>query len=143
MPDAFDFDTPYSRFGTDSIKYDQPNRTYGKGSVQRIFEFEDGAALKLTVARYALEGGRTITDGVGLEPDLPVPAAPARTGLAGRLEAELARLDLPGDEAGELEAIAAELREREPEGAVVWRGSLVERMAGDAQLAAAVQALRP
>jgi cysteine-S-conjugate beta-lyase len=30
----FDFDTPYNRFGTDSVKYDQPNRTYGKDSVQ-------------------------------------------------------------------------------------------------------------
>jgi cystathionine beta-lyase len=30
----FDFDTPYNRFGTDSVKYDQPNRTYGKGSVE-------------------------------------------------------------------------------------------------------------
>jgi len=30
----FDFDTPYNRFGTDSTKYDSPNRTYGKDSVQ-------------------------------------------------------------------------------------------------------------
>jgi len=29
----YDFDTPYNRFGTDSTKYDSPNRTYGKGSV--------------------------------------------------------------------------------------------------------------
>src|SRR5947208_8415774 len=36
-PDAngkYDFDTPYNRFGTDSTKYDQPNRIYGKDSVQ-------------------------------------------------------------------------------------------------------------
>ncbi len=36
-PDAngkYDFDTPYNRFGTDSTKYDQPNRIYGKGSVE-------------------------------------------------------------------------------------------------------------
>src|SRR5262249_28823859 len=30
----FDFDTPYNRFGTDSTKYDQQIRTYGKDSVQ-------------------------------------------------------------------------------------------------------------
>jgi cystathionine beta-lyase len=30
----FDFDTPYNRLGTDSVKYDQPNRNYGAGSVQ-------------------------------------------------------------------------------------------------------------
>ena len=29
----YDFDTPYNRFGTDSTKYDSPNRTYGAGSV--------------------------------------------------------------------------------------------------------------
>src|SRR5712691_12258475 len=36
-PDAngkYDFDTPYNRFGTDSTKYDQPIRIYGKGSVE-------------------------------------------------------------------------------------------------------------
>ena len=31
---TFDFDTPYNRFGTDSVKYDQQIRTYGKDSVQ-------------------------------------------------------------------------------------------------------------
>src|SRR5215212_6212059 len=30
----FDFDTPYNRFGTDSTKYDQQIRVYGKDSVQ-------------------------------------------------------------------------------------------------------------
>ena len=30
----FDFDTPYNRFGTDSVKYDQQIRVYGKDSVQ-------------------------------------------------------------------------------------------------------------
>jgi len=30
----YDFDTPYSRFGTDSTKYDQQIRIYGKDSVQ-------------------------------------------------------------------------------------------------------------
>lgn len=29
----FDFDTPYNRFGTDSVKYDQPIRLYGKGAI--------------------------------------------------------------------------------------------------------------
>ena len=30
----YDFDTPYNRFGTDSVKYDQQIRIYGKDSVQ-------------------------------------------------------------------------------------------------------------
>ena len=30
----FDFDTPYNRFGTDSVKYDQQVRVYGKENIQ-------------------------------------------------------------------------------------------------------------
>jgi cysteine-S-conjugate beta-lyase len=30
----YDFDTPYNRFGTDSVKYDQQVRTYGKDKIQ-------------------------------------------------------------------------------------------------------------
>lgn len=44
------------------------HRTFGKGSVQNIHEFESGGALKFTVARYTTPQGRTI-DGVGLLPD--------------------------------------------------------------------------
>jgi len=33
-PSKFDFDTPYNRFGTDSVKYDQQIRVFGKDSVQ-------------------------------------------------------------------------------------------------------------
>ena len=42
-------------------------RTFGKGSVQSIHEFESGGALKFTVARYRSPEGRKI-DGAGLEP---------------------------------------------------------------------------
>jgi carboxyl-terminal processing protease len=48
--------------------------TFGKGSVQSIFGYEDGSALKLTVARYALPSGRGIGDGAGLVPDIVVAA---------------------------------------------------------------------
>lgn len=46
--------------------------TYGKGSVQSVYEFEDGSALKLTVARYYLPNGEPIEDGKGVAPDLEV-----------------------------------------------------------------------
>jgi carboxyl-terminal processing protease len=50
-------------------------RTYGKGSVQRIFPLPDGAGtVKLTTARYSLPSGRTVTREPGapkwgVEPD--------------------------------------------------------------------------
>ena len=50
------------------------SRSWGKGSVQRYYEYEDGSALKLTFARYYLPDDRSV-EGVGLEPDFTVEAA--------------------------------------------------------------------
>jgi cystathionine beta-lyase len=49
----YDFDTPYNRFGTDSTKYDSPNRTYGAGSVtvgMGIADMDFRAAPSITKA---------------------------------------------------------------------------------------------
>ncbi len=51
-------------------------RTFGKGSVQDIYELADGSALKLTVARYFTPSGRSI-QALGIEPDVLVPEADA------------------------------------------------------------------
>ena len=61
--------------------------TYGKGTVQHVFELEDGSALKLTLARYHLPDGRSLADREGLMPDLVVAApspglAPLRQAIA-------------------------------------------------------------
>lgn len=59
-------------------------RTYGKGLVQTIVPLPDGAALKLTTARYFTAGGRDI-DKVGITPDIVVEqTADAVTGVSGR-----------------------------------------------------------
>ena len=52
--------------------------SYGKGSVQTWYEYPDGSALKLTIARYALPSGRVLTMGEGVVPDELV--ATPRTG---------------------------------------------------------------
>lgn len=60
----------------DSARAKLVGRTsYGKGSVQRQFIYEDGSALKLTVGRYYLPSGTPILDHQGLVPDVIVPAA--------------------------------------------------------------------
>jgi carboxyl-terminal processing protease len=46
-------------------------QTFGKGSVQTIIELEDGAGLKLTVARYYTPKHRSIQER-GITPDVPV-----------------------------------------------------------------------
>ena len=45
--------------------------SYGKGSVQTTYEFADGSALKLTIARLYTPDDRTI-QGTGVEPDVAV-----------------------------------------------------------------------
>jgi carboxyl-terminal processing protease len=46
-------------------------QTFGKGSVQSVFEFADGSGLKLTVARYFTPSGRSIQE-KGITPDVKV-----------------------------------------------------------------------
>jgi carboxyl-terminal processing protease len=48
-------------------------QSFGKGSVQTIFELGDGAALKLTVAKYYTPKGRSI-QAEGIHPDVVVEA---------------------------------------------------------------------
>lgn len=45
--------------------------TFGKGIVQRIFFFEDGTGMKVTVSDYYTPAGNNI-HGVGIEPDIEI-----------------------------------------------------------------------
>lgn len=45
------------------------SQTFGKGSVQQVFDIIDGSALKLSIAQYLLPGDRSIQS-VGVTPDL-------------------------------------------------------------------------
>ena len=46
------------------------SKTFGKGSVQTILPLNNGAALKITTARYYTPSGRSI-QATGIEPDIP------------------------------------------------------------------------
>ena len=47
-------------------------RSFGKGSVQSLFELDLAHAVKLTTARYFTPAGRSVQEG-GVEPDIRVP----------------------------------------------------------------------
>lgn len=51
-------------------------KSFGKASVQQLYEFRDGGALKYTVAHYFTPSGRNITE-VGIQPDIKVKMDPA------------------------------------------------------------------
>lgn len=46
-------------------------KSFGKGSVQELEDFENGSSLKVTIARWLTPNGRSITD-LGIEPDVKV-----------------------------------------------------------------------
>lgn len=47
-------------------------KTFGKGSVQTVQEYDDGSILKYTVARWSSGKTKTSIDAVGLVPDIVV-----------------------------------------------------------------------
>ncbi len=53
-------------------------QTFGKGSVQTIIPLEEGAAIRLTTARYYTPSGRSI-QAKGITPDIEVPFIPPST----------------------------------------------------------------
>jgi len=119
-------------------------RTYGKGSVQAIWEFEDSSALKLTVARYYLPDGSPIEARVGIEPDVVVLGAEQQrfSALLGdlRTRAIEAAPTLRGvDEAALLRALdGIEPAAPDPEARRLWDVPVADRLADDPQLARAI-----
>ncbi len=47
-------------------------KTFGKGTVQELVEFNDGSSLKMTIAEWHTPGGTKI-EGIGVEPNITVP----------------------------------------------------------------------
>lgn len=56
-------------------------KTFGKGSVQKLYPLTDGGALKLTVAQYLTPGDVSIQS-IGIQPDVAVLAARVEEGKA-------------------------------------------------------------
>lgn len=64
-------------------------KTFGKGSVQLVFDLTDGSSIHVTVARWLTPGNHQI-DGTGLTPDVPVATENAPAGSDPDIAAALA-----------------------------------------------------
>ncbi len=114
--------------------------TYGKGTVQQIFEHRDGSALKLTVGRYYTPSGKPVATKEGRAPDVVVPW-PSDGSPRARLIDDLAALDEATPKRAEMLALVAQLPDVELKALhtdIPWEASVPERLAHDPQLAAAL-----
>lgn len=116
-------------------------RTYGKGSVQVLFETRDGGAIKLTTARYYTPSGEPVAAGKGRTPDLEIHLAGAPT-AGEQLRTYVGTL--PDDHVrAQLQELLSELelpKAVEPD--IAWDLPPAERVVVDDQLAGALAYLR-
>lgn len=112
-------------------------KTFGKGSVQSIVPISKNEALRLTIARYYLPSGKTI-QAVGLEPDIEV--------AAGKITQDesfsIKESDLKQHLQGELEKIGAEKKASKNESKEDKNIITSKQINDDAQLKAAVDAVK-
>lgn len=113
--------------------------TWGKGTVQSVWAWPDGSALRLTFATWSLPSGRTLVEGDGLRPDRLVPgAAPADPAAALRARIVTA----PGLRTEDRAAMLAELDRLHPLPAPPAERPFADRLREDPALAAAWEELR-
>ncbi len=115
-------------------------RTYGKGSVQSVFEFEDDSALKLTIAWYHLPSGKSVEESGGIEPDETLPWQEQVEDPLEQLTARLENLPLDSSDQKVLSHVMDRLRAAESShNRPPFRGTFEDRLPQDLQLQKALE----
>ncbi len=118
--------------------------SYGKGLVQRTFEFEDGGALRLTAAKYVLSDGRSISHETPLVPDIPVPSPPvddARSRLTAALQRHVADADARAALLADLAELSSPARDPQAPAPIALGANPADYVGRDAALDAAIRSL--
>jgi carboxyl-terminal processing protease len=118
-------------------------QSFGKGSVQSIFEYPDQSALKLTTAQYLLPSGRSLEETGGIQPDHTVALDKPVSEAADTLLQQLKSVSLNTNDRAVLERILEQLassenRARRPR----FRGAFEDRVEEDLQLQAAIRVVK-
>ena len=113
--------------------------TYGKGSVQSIFEYPDQTALKFTIGRYHLPSGRSIDESGGVVPDEDVDYS-TTDHAADTLRNELLTIEMEWKQYEQLSNLIDQMHPHKEESpAHRFKSPVNERISWDAQLARAVE----
>jgi len=108
--------------------------TYGKGTVQVLFENKDGSALRLTTARYYTPSGKPVAPDKGRAPDHVVHMPPIDDPKHD-LQQEIAGLDVEPAEREHMLTLVDELPDTPHADPIVpWNGTIAERRKKDPQL---------
>ena len=108
--------------------------TFGKGSVQKIYQLEN-STLKLTVGTYVLPDGRRITPDAPIQPDITV-ALPTLKPKK-ELSQKIAGLNISSQERDDLLRLLSQLPENQYRPAIIWHKDFQQRCIIDPQLATA------
>lgn len=115
--------------------------TYGKGSVQTLFDNRDETAVKLTIGRYYTPSGEPVATRKGREPDHVVPM-PSELSERQQLMEKLGSIEIDETARQELLQLADGWPEDDPvEPPIPWSTPLEERAEVDPQLAFALELL--
>jgi carboxyl-terminal processing protease len=116
--------------------------TYGKGSVQVLYENRDESALRLTTSRYYTPSGAPVAPEQGRMPEHRV-ELPGSPDPAEALRERIAALEVDaGEREALLELVEALSTAEEPEEPLVpWEGTVAERRQLDPQLDFALRLL--
>ncbi|MCA9488856.1 MAG: S41 family peptidase [Myxococcales bacterium] len=118
-------------------------RTYGKGTVQEVYQHTPDTALKLTIGRYYTPSGQPVAAETGRLPDHVV-TYPRESTTKTALQEALAEATLSGDDRKRLLALVDELPDQKaPRPDIPWDRPARDRLDEDPQLAAAWELLTP
>ncbi len=113
--------------------------TFGKGSVQTVYEHRDHSALKLTIGAYYTPSGEPVAANDGRRPDVEIELPAAKTAIDA-LRERIDALEVDDAARAELFELVDALNYGDPEPAELpWDQPLPERPGADPQLARAIE----
>ncbi len=114
-------------------------KSYGKGTIQKVYSFDNEDALKLTVGKYLLPSGKDITKETPIVPDIMVSGSIPNSKLV--LENSIKRLSITTEKRKELLELLSQLPSPKERQAIPWHLDFDKRLSLDPQLAAAWRSL--